>query len=261
MEEVHRWRGTSEQRSYASHFGRFGQFAYFNRQLNYPDWHDKTILDFGGNTGNLLRDPSSTIRPENYYCIDVVKEAIEDGRKAVPEAHWVHYNRYNCSFNPEGDAGLPIPDLGIKFDLILAYSVFTHITWQEMTELIEQLNALLSPNGALAFTFIDPHWKSWPETDSGNNLQWRLKKVQETNPTLDIDNLLIQSRDADWCALVDGANLYINNAGSWPNHLQTCITYHVYYTVEFLRRAFPSASFLPPVNGEMQHCCILRSES
>lgn len=260
MEEVHRWRGTPEQRNYRSQFGRSGQFAYFNRQLNYPDWRDRAILDFGGNAGNLLLDPECTIRPENYYCIDVIKEAVEDGAKAFPEAHWVHYDRYNCSFNSEGVAGLPIPDMGIEFDFILAYSVFTHTTWEEMNELIEQLKGRLTRNGVLAFTFIDPHWKSWPETYDGNNLHWRLKKSREMNPTLDIDSLLAQSRDALWCSLVDGTNLYVNDNGVWPNDSQSCITYHVYYTVEFLRSAFPLATILPPVEGEMQHCCIIRNE-
>jgi SAM-dependent methyltransferase len=260
MEEVHRWRGSAKQRALRSQFGRSGQFAYFHQQLNYPDWHDKTILDFGGNAGNLLLDPGCAIRPEDYYCIDVIREAVEEGRKKFPQAHWIHYDRYNRSFNPEGVAGLPIPDIGIEFDLILAYSVFTHTTWEEMNELIEQLKPRLGPGGTLAFTFIDPHWKSWPETYEGNNLKWRLERVQETNPTLDIDCLLAQSREAPWCSLVDGTELYVNGNGALPGTSQTCTTYNVYYTVAFLQREFPLATIRPPVNGEMQHCCIIHGE-
>ena len=83
---------------------------------------------------------------------------------------WLHFNRYNCSFNPEGIDGLPIPDMGINFGMILAYSVFTHTTRDEMKELVEQLQARLAPGGTLAFTFIDPHFNAWPETYKGNNL-------------------------------------------------------------------------------------------
>ena len=258
MEEVHLWRGTAEQRALRSQLRKSGQFAYFNRQLDYPDWTGKAVLDFGGNSGSLLLNPDCTIRPKDYYCVDVIREAVEEGRKRFPEAHWVHFNRYNCSFNPEGIDGLPIPDMGIKFDMILAYSVFTHTTREEMKELVEQLRALLAPGGTLAFTFIDPHFTAWPETYKGNNLKWRLERARETNRSVDVEGLIEQSRGAAWCALVNGTQLYVNGNGFWSNEAQTCMTYDVFYTAEFLRREFSLAAIRPPVNGEMQHCCIIR---
>jgi 2-polyprenyl-3-methyl-5-hydroxy-6-metoxy-1,4-benzoquinol methylase len=151
MEEVHLWRGSAEQRALRFQLARSGQFAYFNQQLNYPDWSGKAVLDFGGNAGNLLLDPNSVIRPEEYYCVDVIREALQEGCKRFPQAHWIHYDRYNCSFNPDGVPDLPIPDMGIEFDMILAYSVFTHTTREEMNDLVEQLRAQLAPGGALAF--------------------------------------------------------------------------------------------------------------
>jgi len=258
MEEVHLWRGSADQRALRSQLGKSGQFAYFNRQLDYPDWSGQAVLDFGGNSGNLLLNPDCTILPEDYYCVDVIPEALEEGRKRFPQAHWVHFNRYNCSFNPEGIDGLPIPDMGIEFGMILAYSVFTHTTREEMKELVEQLQARLAPGGTLAFTFIDPHFTAWPETYGGNNLKWRLERVHETNPDVDVDGLLEQSRGAAWCALVDGTELYVNGNGVWSNEAQTCMTYDVFYTAEFLQREFSLTAIRPPVNGEMQHCCIMR---
>ncbi len=260
MEEVHLWRGTAAQRALRSHLGASGQFAYFDRQLDSPEWIGQAVLDFGGNKGNLLLNPDCTIRPQDYYCVDVIREAVEEGRKRFPEAHWVHFNRYNCSFNPEGIDGLPIPDMGIEFGMILAYSVFTHTTQEEMSELVKQLETRLAPGGSLAFTFIDPHFMAWPETYKGNNLRWRLERARETNPSVDIDGLLERSRGAAWCALVDGTELYVNGNGVWSNEAQpqTCMTYDVFYTVDFLQREFPRMEIRPPVNGGMQHCCILR---
>jgi len=258
MEEVHYWRGSPEQRARRSRSGKSGQFTYFDHQLDHPDWSGKKVLDFGGNVGNLLLDRKCTIRPEDYYCIDVLKEALEEGRKRFPQAHWTHYNRYNCSFNPEGVDGLAIPGLGIEFSMILAYSVFTHTTREEMHDLVEQLRAHLAPSGVLAFTFIDPHFTSWPKSNPGNNLQWRLERVDETNAAVDVDGLLAQSRGAAWCALVDGSKLYVNSNGYWLNEAQACMTYDVYYTAMFLQQEFPHATIRPPVNGEMQHCCIIR---
>ena len=74
----------------------------------------QAVLDFGGNVGNLLLDPDCAIHSEDYYCVDVIQEALEEGRRRFPHAHWVHFNHYNCSFNPEGIDGLPIPDMGIE---------------------------------------------------------------------------------------------------------------------------------------------------
>jgi SAM-dependent methyltransferase len=246
IEEVHLWRGSAEQRAMRSQLVKATQFAYFDAQLDHPEWSDKRVLDFGGNKGNLLLDPACAIRHENYYCLDIIRDAIEEGRKIFPKANWFHYDRYNCSFNPEGVVDLPVPDLGVEFDFILAYSVFTHTTWHETHDLVDQLRARLAPGGVLAFTFIDPHWES--------NLRWRLEKRNSTDR---VEALLAESRDADWCSLVNGTELYVNSSGTWVHGSENCITYNVYYTQDFLRAQFPGAQIRKPVNGEMQHCCEL----
>ena len=144
IEEVHLWRGSAEQRARRAEFTKSSQFDYFDEQLEHPDWRGKPVLDFGGSKGNLLLDLLCGIREEDYYCLDVIREAIEEGRRLFPAAHWFHYDRYNCSFNPEGVVDLPVPDFGVEFDFILAYSVFTHTTFEEMKELICQLRARLA---------------------------------------------------------------------------------------------------------------------
>ena len=245
IEEVHLWRGTAEQQALRSQFVKAGQFAYFDKQLDHPDWRGKRVLDFGGNKGNLLRDPACTIRHRDYYCLDVIREAIDEGRQTFPEAHWVHYDRYNCSFNRSGVEDLPVPDFEVKFDFILAYSVFTHTTLAEMKDLVSQLQRLLAIDGKLAYTFIDPHWNA--------NLRWRLEKQ---NPLERVESLIEQSRDARWCSLVDGTELSINSSGEWKA-TDECMTYNVYYTEELLRELFPTATITAPVNDERQHCCII----
>lgn len=224
------------------------QFAYFDEQLLYPAWRDKLVLDFGGNKGNLLLDPTCAISPANYYCLDVIRDAIETGRETFPDAHWFHYDRYNRSFNPEGVVDLPVPNLGVRFDFILAYSVFTHTTFEEMKELVAQLETLLAQDGTLAFTFVDPHYRE--------NLRWRLEKSGAS----DIDRLVDEAAKADWCSLVNGTELYVNSHGPWNIDSHNCATYNVFYSEQFFRRVFPRARVEPPVNGEMQHCAILRKE-
>lgn len=248
IEEVHLWRGTPAERALRTQLVKMSQFAYFNEQLGEPDWTGKLVLDFGGNKGNLLLDPACTIQQQDYYCLDVVAEAIEEGRRNFPEAHWAHYNRYNRSFNPEGKPQLRVPDLGRQFDFILAYSVFTHTTLEEMTDLVGQLEAFLAPGGALAFTFIDPHWRE--------NLKWRLERSQAP----DVTSLVAEAAKANWCSLINGTELYIDSNGPWNLSPETCATYNVFYTEMFLRRLFPRARVEPPVSGEMQHCAILRRD-
>jgi SAM-dependent methyltransferase len=261
LEEVHLWRGSAEQRALRPRAFKSSQFAYFDRQLGHPSWRGKTVLDFGGSAGYLLLNPGCAIRQEDYYCLDVVRDAVEEGRERFPDAHFVHYDRYNCSFNPEGTAGLQVPRMGVEFDFVLAYSVFTHTGRAEMDELVSQLRALLAPGGALAFTFIDPHHRSWPRTYGGNNLGWRLERVRETDPAVDAEALLEQSRVAEWCSLVGGAKLFVGGDGVWDDAARDCMTYNVYYTEDFMRREFPRATILPPVNDDMQHCCVIREDA
>lgn len=260
MQEVHRWRGTPEQQAVRDQVRKLGQFAYFDRQLDHPDWRDRNVLDFGGSDGNLLRNPDCAIRPENYFCVDVLRKALEEGRAAFPRAHWIHYDRYNCSFNPDGVPGLPIPDLGIEPDFILAYSVFTHTTREEMRDLVAQLRACLAPGGVLAFTFEDPHYEPCPEVFDGGNLQWRLDVSGGRKSGIDVAHLAEMGRGAEWCALVDGSELQVNGNGAWRDEAGVCMTYDVFFTADFMRREFPDAVIRTPVNGEMQHCCIMRRD-
>lgn len=249
IEEVHLWRGTPSERAMRSELVKSSQFAYFNEQLEQPDWNGKLVFDFGGNRGGLLLDPSCPIRQQDYYCVDVVGDAIKEGRRLFPLAHFEHYDRYNRSFNPEGTRDLRVPDLGCRFDFILAYSVFTHTTLDEMKDLVGQLEAFLAPGGALAFTFIDPHWRE--------NLRWRLERSKAP----DVDGPVAAAKNAEWCSLINGTELYVNSNGPWDLTPETCATYNVFYTEEFLRRQFPHAKICAPVNDEMQHCAILRKDT
>ena len=58
--------------------------------------------------------------------------------------------------------------------------------------------------------------------------------------------------------LVNGTDLYLvsDELPAYPAHEQrTC---HVFHTEDYMKALFPNARVLPPVNNEMQHCCIIR---
>jgi len=241
-----------------------GQFTYFSLQLGEKDWSGKSVLDFGGNIGNMLRDPNSTIDPERYWCLDVVEESIEKGKEEFPRSHWIFYDRYSFFFNPHGVELLKLPPIEETFDYIVAYSVFTNTSRTDTRNLVSQLESKLATGGALAFTFIDPHYSSWPERYHGNNLVWRLEREiyleGEKGNTLDIDvqGLADEAKDAAWFVLVNGEDLYLEPEQTRHYAPDEQRTYHMFYTVEYMKSLFPTATILPPVNDEMQHCCLIR---
>ena len=241
-----------------------GQFTYFSIQLGQPDWRGKYVLDFGGNNGNMLRDPNSTIDEERYWCIDVVPESIQKGREAFPKAHWTFYDRYCFFFNPQGDPHANLPQLSPVFDYIVAYSVFTNTSRADMLDLVEQLMDGLSEGGAFAFTFIDPHYFPWPDRYAGNNLRWRLEreifleKEKGNALDIDVDELCERARFAPWFVLVNGEDLYLETDVTKKYEPEQQRTYHTFYSVDYMQSLFPYATILPPVNDEMQHCCVIR---
>ena len=240
---------------------RFGQFTYFSTQLGDQDWRGKYVLDFGGNIGNILQDPNSTIDPERYWCLDVDRASIENGREAYPRSHWVFYNRYSFFFNPDGIPSLPVPKMDQLFDYILAYSVFTNTTETDMLELIDELTRQLASGGALAFTFIDPYWYSWGKEQGRNNLQWRLDLETERRhisaaEAKDVDE---RARDAKWFILINGGELYIETEDVPAYRPDEQRTFHLFHTAGYIKSLFPNATVLPPVDNHMQHCCIIRN--
>ncbi|HKR14250.1 MAG TPA: class I SAM-dependent methyltransferase [Pyrinomonadaceae bacterium] len=241
-----------------------GQFVYFAQQLGEHDWHGKYVLDFGGNIGNMLRDPESTIDHERYWCLDVVKESIESGKAAFPRAHWVYYDRYSFFFNPDGVRQLTLPAFPQSFDYIVAYSVFPNTPRSDMLDLVGQLKARLAEGGALAFTFIDPNYNPWPDRYDGNNFRWRLEREifleQERGRTLDIDvgELCERARDASWLVFVNGKELYLETDAGKNYGPEQQQTHFAFYSAEYMQTLFPEATILPPANDEMQHCCVIR---
>ena len=137
---------------------RATQFSYFDKVLDHPSWKGRKLLDFGGNVGTFLVGAGNHLDHKDYWCIDLNLDVVEQGRRIYPHAHFVHYNRYSSQYNPTGVRHLPIPDCGLKFDIIMAFSVFTHTDRSEMIELVGSLRNMLTPGGVLAFTFDDPHY-------------------------------------------------------------------------------------------------------
>jgi len=233
------------------------QFSYFDQLLEIPVWKGRKILDFGGNVGGFLAGAGDHVDHDDYWCLDLTQAALDEGRRSFPRAHFVFYNRYSSYFNPNGIRNLPVPDLGVKFDIILAFSVFTHTHRNEMLELVEQLRSMLAPQGVLTFTFADPSYDrslSDPELPSGTGVIRMFEWVQANGHS---------ARHPTWCVEVDD-EFYIEPGNElcqqerWGKPEES---YCSYFTADYMASLFPGATVLAPVSPEWQHCCILTGPS
>jgi glycosyltransferase involved in cell wall biosynthesis len=251
--------GEAQSRTMVSHVsGKGGQFQYYDIQLGHPDWKNSKVLDFGGNIGNILRDPQCTIDHRKYWSLDVSEDAIEMARRLYPEGNWLFYDRYNHAFNPRGIRDLPLPFTCERFDLILANSVFTHIALNETLQLVDDLVGLLEPGGRLAFSFIDPNFKSSPAGPAVNNFQYRLDRINAIgDSSVNVAEHLARVKGSSWFILADDADLYVETEDPACDSNYGGKSYHVFHTAQFMGKLYPSAEILEPANGEMQHCCIL----
>jgi hypothetical protein len=248
---------------------RTGQFAYFNRQLGDPEWAGKRVLDFGGNAGNILLDPECLIEPDNYWSIDVSRDSMVVGKRRHPHGHFIFYDRYNFEFNPTGTGGLPIPDPGVRFDYILAWSVITHISKAEVIEFASRLMEFLTDDGRAAFSFIDPWWTPPPgwardtEYPELPNLQWRLEARRATSPGLDVDGLLRRAREArhSWTTLVNEDEMFFDPDNDGLAMEKPPRYYITFATPQYLQQLFPDAKILDPVPPERLHCLVMDKDA
>ena len=239
------------------------QFSYFDQVLGGPDWEGSKILDFGGNVGGFLVSAGDRLNHDDYWCLDLNRAVIEQGRRDFPRAHFSHYNRYSSQYNPDGIRNLPVPDLGLEFDIILAFSVFTHTHQTEMLELVGQLRGVLAPQGVLAFTFTDPSYDrslSAPDLPSGTDVRKILEWQQAENPSLEIEDMVETARRSNWCVIVDD-KLHVepgNDLSNQEHRGKPWESYCSYFTVDYMSSLLPDAKVFPPVSPEWQHCCVLR---
>jgi 2-polyprenyl-3-methyl-5-hydroxy-6-metoxy-1,4-benzoquinol methylase len=117
----------------------------------YPITNDSKLLDFGVGWGRLYKYLFREISPKNIVGFDVAPEAISLCREAMPF----------------GDFQLigPSPSYPRKyrdFDLIYLYSIFSHLSEDRFTAIVEALRDRLADNGCIAFTtLLSAHIDVW----------------------------------------------------------------------------------------------------
>ena len=103
-----------------------------------PEYAGESLLDFGGNRGNLLYFSNGVIPEEKYTCVDLNCVDMENwsilkGEEEFPNGNFITYNRYNEMYNHKGNVDESFPTVD-QHDYIWAYSVFSHMKYEDILD-------------------------------------------------------------------------------------------------------------------------------
>ena len=102
-----------------------------------------TVLDFGCGWGRIIRLLYKYVPLDNIYGVDPWHQSIEICQQTGVQA--------NLSLSDYLPRTLPTPD-GVKFDFIMSFSVFTHLSETATKICAQTLTDYLSDDGILAMT-------------------------------------------------------------------------------------------------------------
>ena len=118
----------------------------------------ETVFDFGCGCGRVARRLlQQTPRPRRYVGIDVHRGMIEwcrDNLSPVdPNFQFLHHDVYSPGYGSDNSLrlGLPFPVNDATFSLVIAHSVFTHMTKSQAEYYLNETARILTPEG-MAFT-------------------------------------------------------------------------------------------------------------
>ena len=121
----------------------------------------ETVLDFGCGCGRLARRLlQQTPRPRRYVGIDVHRGMIEWCREHLspvdPNFQFLHHDVYAPSYAPGNGLrlALPLPVKDATCSLVIAHSVFTHLTKGQAEYYLSETARILTPEGIALTTWF-----------------------------------------------------------------------------------------------------------
>jgi SAM-dependent methyltransferase len=120
-----------------------------------------SVLDFGCGCGRIARKLiQQQPQPERYVGLDLHRGMIdwcnENLAPFAPSFEFHHHDVFYEAFNPGKNkplsAPLPFPD--DEFSLVVANSVFTHLTQPQAESYLAEMSRVLAPGGALLTTWF-----------------------------------------------------------------------------------------------------------
>lgn len=104
------------------------------------------LLDFGCGGGRLARQVTAYLEPGHYHGVDLSAAALEAARGLARLEGWGE--RAPTFWLRE------IQDSGLRFDLVWAHSVFTHLPPELIVKTMCDVSQLLKPGGAFYWTYL-----------------------------------------------------------------------------------------------------------
>ena len=120
------------------------EFMKIIRKINPSLSSGKKILDYGCGHGRITRHIPYLLNPSNLVGADVWKGGVEFCAQEFGSTPFVVYNEN------------PISNMGLKFDIIIVVSVFSHLPPKRFESNLNALRDSLSENGLM---FISVHGK------------------------------------------------------------------------------------------------------
>jgi SAM-dependent methyltransferase len=172
----------------------------------------KSILDYGGNRGNLLEDGIETgsILPENYTSMDVDEAGLNYLNELHPSTNTVLYNRHNPVYNPQGEKHLKFPFDDNTFDIVYSYSVNTHSSWSDYR--FDILEMLRVSKGPIYTSILDEHCLKIMHQ----------KRIDEFGSAVDID-IITDTVDGSYFI---NQGIVMSLSANVPNDIKYLLTYY-----------------------------------
>lgn len=141
-------------RTLATAIGDLTHIERFHRRTEpLPDWGELTVLDYGCGTGRLLAGLDVLDRvPANYIGLDIQDHLIEWCQSAFSATGYCQFDTVdmrNRRYNPDGATRSTqvIPDGIEDIDLIVARSVFTHMTALDIQLCLREFRRVIADHG------------------------------------------------------------------------------------------------------------------
>lgn len=148
------------QRNFTGKAGRANlqeAFSFYQYvRSNYLSSSNATIMDFGAGWGRIARFFLRDTNVENIWCVDPYSRAVDSMRQTNLPCKIV-----------QSKSLPPIPNINqIRFDVIYAFSVFSHLTEGYFRSWVAYLMSLLKDDGVLIFTTRGPKFIDYIEKNS-----------------------------------------------------------------------------------------------
>jgi SAM-dependent methyltransferase len=134
------------------------------------------VLDFGCGWGRIIRYFIRDVQPENLWGIDVNEMAIETCRQTN---RWSNFERVNAlPPSPFGDG---------TFNLVYAFSVFSHLSEESHLAWLDEFERILQPGGVFISTTGDrgliEACADWARRDPKLLAAWQKQAAKSFSPS------------------------------------------------------------------------------